>query len=45
MIVEYYIEQQTFYMVTACFEINPLYDKPGWSAISWWLVPGTFSYE
>lgn len=42
MIVEYYIEQQSFDMVIGCFEINPLYDKPGWSSISWWLVPGTF---
>ena len=45
MIVEYYIEQQSFDMIIRCFEIDPLFDKPYWAALSWWLVPGTFSYE
>ncbi len=45
MIVEYYIEQQSFDMVIGCFQIDPLLDKPYWAAVSWWLVPGTFAYE
>lgn len=44
MIVEYYVEQQSFKMITKCFTIDPLLDNPSWCSISWWLVPGTFSF-
>jgi len=45
VIVEYYLEQQSLEMVTKCFDIDPIYDRPYWAAVSWWLVPGTFDYE
>ena len=45
MIVEYYPDPENFEMITRSFIIDPDYDKPYWAAWSWWLVPGTFSYD
>lgn len=42
MIVEYYIEQQSFDLCYGCFDHDPYIQKQSWCALSYWLVPGTF---
>ncbi len=45
MVVEYYIDLLSYELTIKCFNVTSLNYKPHWSTVTWWLVPGTFSYD